>query len=61
VRHMMRPSDRAEIVGKELKRKKGQERGERGLIQLESGGWSVHAPSPKRRQLHSGGQTGELR
>jgi hypothetical protein len=52
-----RPS---EGVGKGLKKKMVEQRGARTFIDVESGGWPVHAPCPKQRPLNSGGQTAVL-
>jgi hypothetical protein len=61
-RRMMRPCNRAEGgVGKRLKRKMGEQRGMCVFIDVESGGWPVHAPCPKRRPPFPGGQTARLR
>jgi len=52
---MTRPYDRARGVRKGLKKKKVEQRGARTFIDVESGGWPVHALFPKQRSLNPGG------
>ena len=58
-RRMMRLNDRAKGgVGKErIEEEDGRAAGRaRSFIQLESGGWSVHAPCPKQGPLNPRGK-----
>ena len=48
-------------VRKGLKRKKVEQQGARTFIDVESGGWPVHAPCPMQRAPNPGGQTPDLR
>ena len=60
--HAETPSGRPrEGLRKRLKRKMVEWWGERDFIDVESGGWPVHAPYPMRRALNPGGQTPDLR
>jgi hypothetical protein len=52
---MTRSNGRARGGGKGLKRKMVEQRGERTFIDVESGGWPVHAPCPKQRVAKPGG------
>jgi len=54
---MTRPYDRARGVRKGLKKKKVEQRGARTFIDVESGGWPVHAPCQMQRSLNPGEQT----
>jgi hypothetical protein len=54
-RRMTRSNGRARGIGKGLKRKMVEQRGARTFIDVESGGWPVHAPYPKQRVAKPGG------
>ncbi len=54
-RRMTRSNGRARGVGRGLKRKMVKQRGGRTFIDVESGGWPVHAPCPKQRVAKPGG------
>jgi hypothetical protein len=60
-RRMTRSNGRARGVGKGLKKRMVEQWGARTFIDVESGGWPVHAPFPKQRSLNPGGQTAVLR
>ena len=43
------------MLGKDCKEKMVEQRGARTFIDVESGGWPVHAPCPKQRAAKLGG------
>jgi len=43
-----------------LKKRMVEQRGARTFIDVESGGWPVHAPCPKQRSLNPGGKAAVL-
>jgi len=57
---MTRSNGRARGVGKGLKKRMVEQRGARTFIDVESGGWPVHAPCPKQRSLNPGGKAAVL-
>jgi len=52
---MTRSNGQAKGVGKGLKKKMNKQRGGQTFIDVESGGWPVHAPFPKQRVAKPGG------